>query len=263
MTESGKTGVVTLCVVTSDPQVVSSVKAGCPPPNEIRFFRNEGLVNEQHTISDYGKRIIESASDADAVLIDWSFERAPAINTLCFQIRRGLLAPVLMISNNGPETMTACLAAGADDTVTLPVYLPYIQAKVLSYKRLVRAVKTAIPRLGPSHSEEISSPDLHFGGLRLSARTHRVHLDDHEVELTPREFALLEFLIERANTLCTRTEILDAVWGINFETGTNMVDVYMHYVRKKLESCGLSGMIETVRGLGYRLVLVNPNPGTE
>lgn len=255
MAESGHHTPLTLCLVANDVAVASSIRASCPPPNEVRLFRSEGLVNDQHTISDYGRRIVETAAESDAVLIEWSIEQAPAINTLAFQIRRELLAPVLMLSVDGPETMTACLAAGADDTVTLPVYLPYVQAKVLSYRRLVRAVMTAPPRTGPPHSEEIAPPDLNFGSLRLSQRTHRFHIDSREVELTPREFALVEYLIERADTLCTRTEILNAVWGINFDTGTNMVDVYMHYLRRKLESCGVKGMIETVRGLGYRLVL--------
>jgi DNA-binding response OmpR family regulator len=66
---------------------------------------------------------------------------------------------------------------------------------------------------------------------------------------------LLEFLIQRAETLCTRDQILSEVWGINFDTGTNLVDVYMHYLREKLGAQQRGEMIETVRGLGYRLVL--------
>ena len=252
MTESGSDGALTICVVTSNITVASSLKASCPPPNELRLFRNESLVTDQHVISEHGRRIVESAATADVVLVEWSFEEAPAINTLCFQIRRDLLAPVFMIHSSGPETMTACLAAGADDALTLPVYLPYVKAKVLSYRRLITAAKAA-----PKHGgfNDHVADDLVFGPLRLNRRTHRFYITDEEVELTPREFALLEYLIQQAGTLCSRTQILEAVWGINFDTGTNMVDVYMHYLRKKLESRALHGVIETVRGLGYRLSL--------
>ncbi|HUF07818.1 MAG TPA: response regulator transcription factor [Rhodothermales bacterium] len=255
MTGSGSEGALTICLVTNDNDTASSVKASCPPPNVVHLFSREGLVNEQHTISDHGMRIVESAATSDAVLIDWSFEQSPAINTLCFQIRKQVVAPVLMVSRDGPETLTACLAAGADDAINLPVYLPYVQAKVLSYRRLVRAARDAQRGSGPSLAEELAKPDLVFGALRLSPQTHRFYIDGEEVELTPREFRLLEYLISRPDTLCSRSEILDAVWAINFDTGTNMVDVYMHYVRRKLEARGLKDMIETVRGLGYRLVL--------
>ena len=77
---------------------------------------------------------------------------------------------------------------------------------------------------------------------------------DQEVDLTPREFALLSYLVAHADALVTRDQILDAVWGIDFDTGTNMVDVYMYFLRKKLEAYQLKEMIQTVRGRGYRLV---------
>jgi DNA-binding response OmpR family regulator len=76
----------------------------------------------------------------------------------------------------------------------------------------------------------------------------------------PREFALLSYLMDHPDEACTRDQILDAVWGIDFDTGTNMVDVYMHFLRKKLEAHGIKGIIQTIRGRGYRLA-VQTAPG--
>lgn len=252
----GDNGTISICLVTNDVQTVRSVKASCPPPHTVHVFSQEHLVNEHHTISDHGMRIVEKAAVSDAVLVDWSFQEAPAINTLCFRIRRDLLAPVLMISQDGPETVTACLAAGADDAIQLPVYLPLVQAHVLSYRRLIQATLLAEPDQINGVKDESEHSDVHFGPLRLSHRKHRFFVDTEEVELTPREFALLDYLLKQPGVLLSRSDILNAVWGLNFDTGTNMVDVYMHYLRRKLDSRGFGDMIETVRGLGYRLTQV-------
>jgi DNA-binding response OmpR family regulator len=91
------------------------------------------------------------------------------------------------------------------------------------------------------------------GPLALDRKAYRFFVGKDEVELTPKEFELLGFLMEHADEVCSRDEILDAVWGIAFETGTNMVEVYMHFLRKKLALYSLGGMIQTVRGRGYRL----------
>lgn len=247
-------GTLSICLVTSDIETIRSVKASCPPPNVIHVFSQDQLVNEHHTISDHGMHIVDKAADADAVLVEWSFQEAPAINTLCFRIRRDLLGPVLMVTREGPETLTACLAAGADDVIQLPVYLPLVQAHVLSYRRLIQAALLAEPNRANGLQDKPEHSELHFGPLRLSHRKHRFFIHDEEVELTPREFALLDYLLKQPGALLSRSDILNAVWGLNFDTGTNMVDVYMHYLRRKLDSRGLGDMIETVRGLGYRLI---------
>ena len=83
--------------------------------------------------------------------------------------------------------------------------------------------------------------------------TGRLFVNDQEVQLTPREYSLLDFLLQRHDELCSRDEILARVWGINFDTGTNMVDVYIYFLRRKLTAHGFGGEIHTVRGYGYRL----------
>lgn len=71
--------------------------------------------------------------------------------------------------------------------------------------------------------------------------------------MTPKEVELLAFLMAHADTLCTRDDILNLVWGIDFDTGINMVDVYMHFLRRKLSEHGVGAMLQTIRGKGYRL----------
>ena len=252
-----------LCLVCDEDLVAAAVRASCPPPHHLQVFSRQDLVNPQHTISDHGRAIVEAAASADAVLLDWAFEEAPALNTLCYHVRRGLHAPVLMLCREGPEAMAACLAAGADDVLTFPIYLPYLQAKILSYRRLVQAARTedsgsasaSAGATGPKAARDVRR----FGALRLDLSAHRFYIRDEVVELTPREFALLVYLVENGEMLCTRDQILDGVWNINFDTGTNMVDVYMYFLRKKLEAHGLQGMIQTVRGHGYRLVSIAPS----
>lgn len=248
-----------MCLVCDDPGVEAAVRVCCPPPHQVVAFPRRTLVNERNMLSPQGEAIAQASASADAVLIEWSLNEAPAINALCFRVRRDLLAPVLMLCGGDGEAQAACLAAGADDALLLPFHPPYLQAKVLAYRRLVQAAQDARP-LSPERTSggiKATEPETRrFGDLRLDRVAHRFFVRGQEVELTPREFALLDFLISQAGALCTRDQILNRVWGLNFDTGTNMVDVYMYFLRRKLEAYGLKGMIQTVRGRGYRLVLL-------
>lgn len=241
--------------MNDDPTVEAAVHASCPAPHVVEVFSRNGLVDAQQTLSVHGQHIVEAVTGADAVLITWSFEEAPALNTLCFHIRRALLAPVLMLCPGTPDAFAAAIAAGADDALAFPIYLPYIQAKALAYRRLADAARTT-GYAEPLDMRNGESPHdtLLVGPIRLDRTAHLCFIHNTKVELTPREFGLLEFFLTRADTLCSREQILDHVWGITFDTGTNMVDVYVHFLRRKLEAHGVKGLIETVRGVGYRLV---------
>ena len=239
----------TLCLVSDDAAMEAAVRISCPPPYRIEVFAPRPLVNDRHELSEHGRRIVEAASSAEAVLAVWAMDDAPAFNTLCYHVRRAAAAPVIALTRGEPEAAVASIAAGADDALSFPISLALLQAKVLAYRRLVDACKEARP------SEDSPRAVRRFGDLRLDLTAHRFFVRDDEVELTPREFALLRFLVDHAEALCTRDEILDAVWGIDFNTGTNMVDVYMYFLRRKLEAFDLKDMIQTVRGRGYRLAL--------
>lgn len=238
-----------LCLVSDDAAVEAAVRIGCPPPYRIEVFAPRPLVNDRNELSGHGRRIVEAAGSADAVLAEWAMEDAPAFNTLCYHVRRSASAPVVALTRGEPEAAVASIAAGADDALSFPLSLALLQAKILAYRRLVDACKETRRGEGAPHAVR------RFGDLRLDLTAHRFFVRDEEVELTPREFALLRFLVDHAEALCTRDEILDAVWGIDFNTGTNMVDVYTYFLRRKLEAYDLKDMIQTVRGRGYRLSL--------
>jgi DNA-binding response OmpR family regulator len=173
------------------------------------------------------------------------------LNTLGYHIRRRQGPPVVALYRGGPEERVAALAAGADEAIGFPVHLGVIQARILAQQRLTDAV-----RLHASGHPATPAPAdvIAVGPLRLDRTARRFAIRGEEVTLTPREFALLDYLLAHAGSVRTRDEILDAVWGVSFDTGTNMVDVYVYFLRRKLEAFGVRGLIETVRGRGYRLV---------
>ncbi len=248
---------VRFCLISDDELIISIVRLGCPEPCEIEVFSFEGLVNKQIELSERGQAIVEASQHADAVLVTWQLDRAPLINTIGFHIRKALAGPVIALCNGSYHDEVAALAAGADHAITVPVFQSMLQAIVISYRRLTYASQNSDTEarsvIATPAETESDSRLREFGRLRLDTRSHRFFIDEKEVVLTPREYALISYLIEHPEEALARDQILTEVWGINFETGTNMVDVYMYFLRRKLESNGLKGMIETIRGFGYRL----------
>ncbi len=94
-----------------------------------------------------------------------------------------------------------------------------------------------------------------MGPLQLNLETHKVAYKGKTIALTKREFELLNFLMENNDKIVSSTEILQQVWGYNFEPGTKLVEVYIRYLRKKLDDEGQPSLIESLRGIGYRLKL--------
>ena len=147
--------------------------------------------------------------------------------------------PILCLSAlDKPEHKVTGLDLGADD------YLP----KPFEFAELLARIR-ALGRRSP----EMAQPKLHCGGLVLDSLTREVHRDGAKIELTSKEFALLEFLMRRAGKVVTRTSILDNVWEMNYESLTNVVDVFMNRLRKKVDYPFKEHLIETVRGVGYRM----------
>ena len=247
-----------LSLVTENELVESTVRLSFPAPHEVRVFSMEGLVGAAHTLAEHGHEVVKAASDSHVLFLDWDFTRAPELNTLCYHVRKSVHTPILALCKGAFEDQVAAVAAGADDALTFPIYPSVLQAKLVSYHRLVKAARDLERELFTPESGAVVERDPHrrgvrFGELFLDRGSHRFYINDVEVEVTPREIALLDYLNEHAESVCTRDAILDHVWGIDFDTGTNMVDVYMYFLRRKLEAHGLKGMIQTVRGYGYRM----------
>lgn len=244
------------CLVSDNEIVNSVVKLGCPEPCHIQIFDFEGLVNERLELSQKGHQVVAAAQKADGILVSWHLDKAPIINTLGYHIREALAGPLIALCGANQYDKVAALAAGADDAIMLPVYLPLIQAIVISYRRLTKASQVTdivAPGAVELSSKASSNKVLEVNNLRLDDRSRRFFIDGKEVILTHREYALLHYLMSHVDEALPRDQILKDVWGLDFETGTNMVDVYMYFLRRKLEVHGLKGIIETIRGFGYRL----------
>jgi two-component system OmpR family response regulator len=148
-------------------------------------------------------------------------------------------APILMLTaRDGVQDRVAGLDAGADDYLTKP----------FSFDELFARVR-ALQRRGPSERPLV----LTAGDLALDPATHRVSRGEREVELTPKEFALLELFLRHPGEALSRTRILEHVWDFAYDGDSNVVDVYVRYLREKLDRPFGKRTIETVRGVGYRL----------
>jgi DNA-binding response OmpR family regulator len=153
---------------------------------------------------------------------------------------RGVLTPVLLLTARDElESRVRGLEGGADDYLTKPFDLA----------ELIARVHALIRRAELRHKDTT----LKAGNLVLDPLARRVTQGDRVVDLSPREFTLLEFLMRNAGRTVSRSRIAEAVWNYKFDPETNVVDVYVNYLRKKLTFAGQSAPIRTVRGIGYRL----------
>lgn len=151
---------------------------------------------------------------------------------------QGATLPIIILTaRDDINDKVAGLEGGADDYVTKPFRFEELLARIRL--RLRTQPKTTIP-------EEL---ELRVDRVSLNLRTRRVLVADKEIELSAREFTLLETLMRHRGQVMSREQLLDRVWGYDYDPGSNIVDVYVGYLRKKIDS----NLIETVRGMGYRL----------
>jgi DNA-binding response OmpR family regulator len=161
-----------------------------------------------------------------------------------FEVSRRLRAvkvqtPVLMLTARGAvEDRVAGLDAGADDYLTKPFAFDELLARIRALTRRSPAIAT--------------DGELRLGDLRMDLARHEVHRGEREVTLTGKEYALLEYFLRHPNQVLTRTQILDNVWGYDAEPGSSVVEIYVHYLRNKIDR-GQVPMLHTVRGVGYAL----------
>ncbi|MEK4405904.1 response regulator transcription factor [Sporosarcina sp. FSL K6-6792] len=151
---------------------------------------------------------------------------------------------ILLTAKSDVEDKVAGLDLGANDYVTKPFEIDELLARIRSALRFSKPVAS------------VETKDEHlfeFAGLSLHEQTRDVTRNGRSIELTPREYDLLLHLLKHPNQVLSREQMLDAVWGFDYYGDTNVVDVYIRYVRKKIEQGEKSTLIQTIRGVGYVL----------
>jgi two-component system, OmpR family, response regulator len=216
-------------VVEDDVKMAAAIRRG------LRF---EGVVVDLATGGEEGIRRV-GATEYDAVLLDVMLPDIDGFET-CRRLRRqGVWVPILMLTaRDAVEDRVRGLDTGADDYLTKPFSLAELLARL-----------RALARRGPVERPVV----LEVGDLRLDPATHEVWRGDERIELSAREFALLEAFMRRPGRVLTQLQLLEAAWDLGYEQRSNVVEVYVRYLREKIDRPFGVASIETVRGVGYRL----------
>jgi two-component system OmpR family response regulator len=203
-----------------------------------RGLREEGYAAD---VADRGEDALWMARAApyNAIVLDVMLPGLDGFE-ICRRLRHdGIWAPVLMLTaRDTVEDRVSGLDVGADDYLTKPFAFEELLARL-------RALTRRSPVERP--------PVLEVGDLRLDPAAHRAWRQKEELDLSAKEFALLELFMRQAGIALTRTQLLDGAWDMAFESQSNVVDVYVRYLREKIDRPFGRDSIETVRGVGYRL----------
>jgi DNA-binding response OmpR family regulator len=209
------------------------------------------LLSGWLTSKDYAVEVAHDGEEAKTRLLSEPFGLAlldlnlPKMDGLALlaEVQRYLpLLPVLVLTGRSRmEDRVLALNYGADDCLVKPFSLVELQARMGAVLR-----RHAATPMG-------STPTLMGRGLRLNREEYRVERDGRRIELTPREFALLEFLMAQSPKPVSRATLMEQVWRVPFDPSTNIVDVYMKYLRDKIDAGDGQKLIRTVRGVGYAL----------
>ncbi|HWE54598.1 MAG TPA: response regulator transcription factor [Acidimicrobiales bacterium] len=184
------------------------------------------------------------AEEFDAVILDLMLPKLNGTDVVAELRAVGARVPVLMLTaKQGEFDQTEALDSGADDFLSKPFSYPVLLARLRALIRRGGAAQGAV---------------LEYGDLRLDTANHRVWRATDEISLTRRELALLTYLFHRPEQAVSKAELLDHVWDPAAERDPNVVEVYVGYLRRKLDQPGRPSHVETVRSLGYRLALVQP-----
>jgi two-component system response regulator MprA len=209
----------------------------------IAQFVERGLIYEGYrvNVARDGQTGLNIARDTppDLVILDWML---PGIDGLevCRRLRAASEVPVLMLTaKDDVSDRVAALDTGADDYLVKPFSIDELMARVRAMFR----------RVTPTSRPEV----LRFSDLTLDTGTHRAYRGEHAIDLTAKEYELLELFMRNPRQVLTRDVIFDRVWGYDFGGESNIIEVYVRYLRQKTESQSEARLIHTVRGVGYVL----------
>lgn len=217
-------------VIEDTQKLAASIKKGL----ELEGF----VCDVVHDGEEGEKRISLYHEDYDCVVLDLML---PSKNgdEICTSIRaRGITIPILILSaRDATEDTVALLSAGADDYLTKPFSMDELAARIMTITR------RAMP---------IAPAEIKIGKLTLNTTSHEVWVGKEKIELSLKEYALLEFFMKHPNVVHARETLYGKMWDFHSNTLSNTVDVHITHLRKKLKKYGLARAIVTVRGVGYR-----------
>ena len=218
-----------ILVIEDDPTVGQFVKRGLEEQRWGVELVSDGEEGEQR-----------AASGAfDLVILDMRLPGKSGLDVLTALRGRGFERPVLVLTaQDAVDAKVSTLRAGADDYVTKPFAFEELLARVEALARRPRA---------------IASPVLRVADLELDQTAREVRRGGELIELTPKEFTVLEYLMRHQGRVMSRTLITEYAWGYHFDPGTNIVDVVINHLRKKIDAKHAHKMITTVRGVGYMI----------
>jgi heavy metal response regulator len=210
---------------------------------KVASFIQRGLEGEGFTVEVAydGESGVELAAQNsyDLILMDIMLPKMDGLEAIKALRAKEVVAPVLCLTaKDTVEDIVAGLDSGSDDYLTKP----------FAFAELLARVRALVRRGTQERGAEITYADL-----RLDPVAHKVWRSDQEIDLTAKEYALLEFFMRNPETTLTRTMIAEHVWDYTFDSFTNIIDVYVNYLRKKVDRDFTKKLIHTVRGIGYVL----------
>ncbi len=229
---------LSLFLLSRTESYVDGIRRECPATYRISSFTFQQLF------STGGEEAFNQTHKRDGVLWEWDLEFAGKMLQLGRQLRK-LDVPLIALCEDEADVIPALLA-GSDEALLLPLNTELLEARIAVFERWRSPGKESEQALASTEDK------ITMGPIVLDLKAHMLFVRNQPVELTHKEFELLLFLMQNQGICCTRDSILDHVWDLDFDTGTNMIEVYMFYLRRKLKKYNLGSAIRTVRGAGYR-----------
>ncbi len=205
---------------------------------------------EVEVASDGATGLIKARSkpEPDLIVLDWNLPDFSGVD-ICQRIRsNGVTTPILMLTGHDDiSDRVKALDAGVDDYLVKPFSIEELMARLRAMQRRAQGFS------GSGHGSDAESTFLEVGDLTMNSQTRDVHRSGQKIQLSVKEYELLHFLMRGSGKVLERSEIMKGVWGEDFYGDDNLLDVYIRYLRQKVEGQGLPTLIHTVRGVGFIL----------
>jgi DNA-binding response OmpR family regulator len=221
-----------ILIVEDEEKLAQALKKG---------LEKEGYAVDYILDGEAGQRRIEiNHKDYDLIVLDLMLPKVNGFEIATNVRKHGILTPILILTaRDAIEDKVTALDSGADDYLVKP----------FSFEELAARVRALLRR-----PEQLLPTELRLKDLTLNVTTRKVYRQEKEIPLTLKEFGLLEYLMRHPNQVLTREQILDHLWDFAFDSFSNIVDVHMKNLRKKVDQEYHDKMLETIRGVGYKIV---------